>query len=1243
MVDTTSQTSSESTVFDLAVRLGVRTQVILETLNSLGLEIEDPMAPLDPDVEERLVERMVQSGQVSTRALKAAKKPRQPQQPLADDRILKEALGASHKGYSEEALPPRVSQPAAVEKPSLLERLGLRRPGRREEPDLFEEALAAETETTQRPSPPEAISPTPDSPPGAVPRPEAPAAAPAPEDLEEEIDLDFDLEDLTEEIPAGQEPPRQEETPEPDQVTETAPETAEEETPVEEAPAETTEDISEEELDLGDLDLGEEDEESLDDIDESSLEALLGEEGEEGLLEGLEDLDLGELTEPHEEEQEAPTPEEDTGEEKVAGEAEEEKAEIPEEEEVAPNLLERIVLKLNLSPAEMITAAVGSLLIMVTALTLTVYYYLNYSPRRALELYDQGYGAYHNEILGDARLKTVVDSFTQLLKTFPNDPHLEEAAYYLAMAFYRRAEEVAENNLTAAGPLYADTVVYFEKFLHEQRNIGDRRARRGESRYMRTDWEEDARYHIALSYEKQREHQQALKAYEEFLKYYAKSDRTPKIRITLGHIYRDWAKVDENFRAERLQKAIGNYKEALADPSASRELRIELHTNIADMNWMLYETTKEQYRQEFLEATLREYREAEKLVRTGSDKGLRQRNLERNLALGLADTLLTMGQNAAAQVRRTTEAIENIPRSDALRDYLTRAAEEKKETADGYLSEAAYLYSRLLGTTPAAPFVPEKLTGASGEILDVTAGADIEDDQEVHVKSNLAEAYFHMGMYDKAMNTAIPVIEKLRVEDPKNEQLGPLCYLVGDAAWELGEYRPYMLDYYKSARQYKPFFPEGTGDRSNEAALKMANVYYSRGMEQDNPRDLRSAIDEYNRILVEFPQTDWTYLTRYWLAKTYEKYADVLSDANSLVYSPAKAKEDYQNAYMQYQMALEARTYSTFVDKKHKNAMKDCYFRSGRCAYEAGDLRHARRLLAGAIQWSATSALGDPRAIPCRELLADIYIELGHPDRAVSIYKHYLDKKFHQQDIRGDSLSRVSLKLARAYLLRFSYGDARDVLRRVVRDNPVIRRPGSDQAEEEFGLEAQRLLARSYRDEANGSFDEHRKETVLSADREYQILLKMNPDEHDALRALAEINFDLGGSQEPVYYQQAADYYQKYIDSGAAEAQPDRDVIYYRSGDCYYRLGDFAKAVTALTELTGTTIPAETYARALLLMGECFENLSAQQTDAFTKDFYKNLAKKAYFDAINKKDPFVTQVANNKITMMTLSPSLTGP
>ena len=168
----------------------------------------------------------------------------------------------------------------------------------------------------------------------------------------------------------------------------------------------------------------------------------------------------------------------------------------------------------------MVVAAVGSLLVMLTALGLTVYYYMNLSPQKAADLWATGYGAYQHEVLGDRNLKTVVDSFTELLTGWPDDPHLEEAAYLLARAHYRRAEEVAKDRPDAAKSYYADAVDYFYKFLDEQDRIGERRARQqGEDnalrprRYMDTEYREDAYYYIALSYEKQDEYEQALEAY----------------------------------------------------------------------------------------------------------------------------------------------------------------------------------------------------------------------------------------------------------------------------------------------------------------------------------------------------------------------------------------------------------------------------------------------------------------------------------------------------------------------------------------------------------------------------------------------------------------------------------------------------------------------------------------------------------------------------------------------------------
>ncbi|MFH1738889.1 MAG: tetratricopeptide repeat protein [bacterium] len=1293
MVDLSSQAFGENTVLDLALRLGVRTQAVLDTLNSMGLEIDDPTAPLDPQIEETVIGRMVESGQVAKRALKKAKKRRHAQDPIADDTILKEALGASQVGYSEAAIPRQVAHLVTEEKPSLLERFGLRRRSR-EEPEEVVETFDREAAAPPVEEPPVFEPP---SPPRRAPKPPRREEPPVVEE-DEELDLDLDLPDLAEvgiaeeavdeeELDLDLEGMMEEEAPTEEAVDEEELDLdlegmMEEEEPTEEAvdeedpdldldleqlmeeepeaeaepeievgeesvsPIEEAEDDLGEDLDLTGLDLGE-DEEELGDVEEAALDdLLLGEEGDDSILEGLEDLDLGDFTGlPEEEEAPAAEPEEaveeaeeaeegEEGEEEAEGEAEEK-----EEAEKLPTLLEKIILKLDLSPAEIVAAAVGSLLIMLTALGLTVYYYLNYSPQKADDLWEQGYRAYQSEVLREERFTVIFDSFTRLLTDFPYDAHLEEAAYLLGKSFYRRAEETAETNRDAAKPLYADTVEYFQKFLAEQDRIGNRLAQQsGQShrRYMNQEWREDAYYNIAVAYEKQSEFKQALDNYEAFLKEYPKSKRVSKVRITVGDIYRRWADVDENYRAERLMTAIQKYQEALDDPSTDRQTRIALHTGIGDINRLLYDTTKEEYRQGFIEATLREYRNAEKSL-LGGDKGsIEYNSLERDLAFGLADTLLILGKNAAEDAKKEEAAAENFDRSAQLRTSQLAAAEVMRATANHYLSEASYLYSRLIGVEPAVPFTPSKQADSSGAILETSGTSILSNEQKVRVGANLAESYFYMGLYDEAIDTARPLVDDLYAKDRNNPYLASLCYLVGDAAWESGDYGSLMVDYYKKGRELKPLFPPATGERSNAAAIRMANTYYKRGIDEGNPKDLENAIDQYNLILVSFPETDWTYFTRYWLAKTYERYADVLSDPESPNYSPEKAKENYSQAQLQYELAMIARRTSKLLDKRNRDALKDCYFRPGRCAYRAGDLKKAKELLMGAIVWSTTEARGDPRSIPCRELLGDIYLELGHPDQAIRIYEWYLDQKYDQLDSRGDSLSRVSLKLAEGYLKRFSYGQAREILQRLVQNNPVVRRPGSKEVEEGPGLKAQRFLAQSYRDEADASFDEIRQDNLRAAADAYRTLLNMNPNEYSAYRDLAEINFDLAGPDQPESYQQAIDNYKQFAASGAADLEPDRDVIYYRWGDCYCHLGDYENATETLKKINGTSIPPDAHARALLLLGECYEKLSEQQTKDFDKQYYLTMAKETYLQTIDTKDRFASQVARNKITLISM-------
>ena len=173
-----------------------------------------------------------------------------------------------------------------------------------------------------------------------------------------------------------------------------------------------------------------------------------------------------------------------------------------------------------------------SVILPLVALGLTVYYYLNYSPQKADDLWEQGYRACQSEILGEERFDTIRDSFTRLMDDFPDDSHLEEAAYLLAKAFYRRAEEVAGMDQREAKELYADTVEHFRKFLQEQERIGNRLAEQsGQNyrRYMNQEWREDAHYYIALACEKQQDLQQALNAYEVFLKEFPRSIRVSEV------------------------------------------------------------------------------------------------------------------------------------------------------------------------------------------------------------------------------------------------------------------------------------------------------------------------------------------------------------------------------------------------------------------------------------------------------------------------------------------------------------------------------------------------------------------------------------------------------------------------------------------------------------------------------------------------------------------------------------------
>lgn len=108
------------TVIDLARELGVRTEILLDTLEKIGAPDESAYE-IGPALEQSLIEQMAADGIVAA-ALRQGKKVRKVTEgPVVDDEILLEALGAGENGFSDAHIPAEILRAAVPQaKPSPL-------------------------------------------------------------------------------------------------------------------------------------------------------------------------------------------------------------------------------------------------------------------------------------------------------------------------------------------------------------------------------------------------------------------------------------------------------------------------------------------------------------------------------------------------------------------------------------------------------------------------------------------------------------------------------------------------------------------------------------------------------------------------------------------------------------------------------------------------------------------------------------------------------------------------------------------------------------------------------------------------------------------------------------------------------------------------------------------------------------------------------------------------------------------
>ncbi|MBN2327513.1 MAG: tetratricopeptide repeat protein, partial [Candidatus Omnitrophica bacterium] len=402
---------------------------------------------------------------------------------------------------------------------------------------------------------------------------------------------------------------------------------------------------------------------------------------------------------------------------------------------------------------------------------------------------------------------------------------------------------------------------------------------------------------------------------------------------------------------------------------------------------------------------------------------------------------------------------------------------------------------------------------------------------------------------------------------------------------------------------------EEKGDSSHLADIRLINAYYLRGPDKDYPE----AIRRFENMVNRYPESGYAYLTLYYFAKTLEEYGDELtaeagrlrreaaasSSADSLLAQARKledkARDQYDQSVIQYNKAISARDSSKYVDTQNERYLKHIIFHRGHSAFKKGEYRLAEDYYRQAIErYGSDNSVEEYKPLVI-ERLGDLNVRLKNYDQAVKHYMNYLNNAYENKDMR------VTIKLADAYLGRFSWDQARDWYQKIIKNDPLT--PTDAQVDNRIrsgqpspkgpGFLCLKRIAESHRRQAlTLSFEERaaKMNDALKAYRDLAEKYPLGPDQDrdlphdpDSIRSMAQIHFELEN------YDQAARCFEKFL-----ELKPDylrQGLLLYNLGQSYLKSADFDKAIAKLSQITLESMDNPTqYADALILLGQAFQN-----------------------------------------------------
>lgn len=1205
--------TSKKPILDLALELGVRTDAILQSMRDMGLKADESTS-LDSDQESVLIDHMIESGAVTTNLVKGKGRRKLSSEPVVDDNLLLEALGAGESGFSNANIPRQIQFESGFEKKSLWQKwFGKKKDiaASLQENPLTEEAVESMFAAPIALGGDREISPFREIEIHEAPPPETDAGK-----SEKKVALKKE--------------------PAPAPIAETLEEMA-----AEELSAEDLEGIEDLEIDedllgnMDEIDVG--GEEGLEDIAAEDLEDLgeMPSEEMEGI--GFEDLETESLDEG--EDLDASLDEEDL---KDLSEEGLEGGEGAEEEEYEPGYIEKIFARIHLTPAEMWALMIGAVSTMLVLLGITIYWWIYQSPRAMNNLLDEANTAYYRAIGTSDRegeldewrrgrvlwkkprasLQEAADLYAEYIRKFPHElENLKHSYKNMCDSYYQIALGDKETgNKEQSENAFRQMATFYEKFLELQEQIAELNigANQPQLAYPMVEDQRLALFRISLAKRELQQFDQTIKNLQDFVSRFRDSDQALEAMIEIGNSYQEWAKSKKDEELSLLGSAINSYRDALEKTAATDfRRRMQLFSKIGDVQYRLYERSNEngkndeanQYLSEVIANYVNSVSDAERIDLEPMQPMMRRSVMGeiQQVKKQLGDLYLIRGSEAGKAWREFEETAEPFPDSIVHKQKLLEGAQREQETARHFLGQANRLYDSLLAQS------------------DLLGASDYHE-----IMYNKANAFYIMREYPKAIAAGQQILTTTRELSPSTRT--KILYLLGNTAWEnakeTGDYT-LVKEFYYQALEQDPFFPpEQKGDMSHLADIRLINAYYLSGENKNYPE----AIKRFEGMVNRYPESGYTYMTLYFYAKTLQEYGDFIYDQMEKLREEAKnstnadsllaqarslqdqSRKQYDLAVTQYTKAIAARENSTYVDTQQERFLQYIMFNLGHSAFMGGKYQDAERYYKTALDRfrnDTTASHFKPLAI---ERLGDLNARLSSYDQSISYYKQYLDNAYENPDMR------ITMKLADAYLNRFSWKEAREWYKKIIANDPLV--PTDAQVEKRLrmglaiqkgpGFEALKKIAESYLREALTYSMESREAKMEDALEAYSVLAqryplgldKSLPADSDSLRTIGLIQYELGK------YADAVKSYDEFLKQ--EPNFPRKGQILYKIGQAYMNLANYDMAIDRLSQITQESLDNTLqYADALILLGQAYQNKANEFMQSGDEGLYTRFLERA--------------------------------